>query len=161
MRVIQPATFGFTFCFLDNILMRSLLHVIALGFFSVILSGCGGVEPMAQVSGTVTFKGKPIPAGNVMFTPDVSLSGGQVRMFMVKDGAYDSSKDPSPGLKPRKYEVTVMGYDGNRIPNYFQGKQIFNAVTEPMTVAPGESKKDFVVPDSAGVNVKTFETGDF
>lgn len=134
---------------------------MVLFVFSVMFTGCGGGEPLAQVSGTVTFKGKPIPAGNVMFTPDVSLSGGQVRMFMVKDGAYDSSKDPSPGLKPGKYEVTVMGYDGIQITNFFQGKQIFNAVTEPMTVAAGATKKDFVVPDSAGVNVKIFETGDF
>ncbi len=116
---------------------------------------------MAQVSGTVTFKGKPIPAGNVMFTPDVNLSGGQIRMFNVKDGAYDSTKDPSPGLLPGKYEVTIQGYDGKQIPNFFQGKQIFNAVTESYEVPAGNSTKDFVVPDSAGVNVRIFETADF
>ena len=116
---------------------------------------------MSQLSGTVTFKGKPIPAGNVMFTPDVSVVGGQIRMFMVKDGLYDSSKDPSPGLKAGQYEVTIMGYDGKQIPNFFQGKQIFNSVSEAMTVQQGASKKDFNVPDSAGVNVKIFETGDF
>ena len=126
------------------------------------LTGCGsGEPPLSQVSGSVTFKGKPIPAGNVMFTPDVSVSGGQVRMFMVTDGAYDSSKDPSPGLKAGHYEVTIMGYDGKRIPNFFQGKQIFNSYTEEMTVQQGSTKKDFTVPDSAGVNVKVFETGDF
>ncbi len=96
-----------------------------------------------------------------MFTPDVSLAGGQVRMFMVTDGAYDSTKDPSPGLMPGKYEVTITGYDGKKIPMYFAGKQIFNAIKEPFVVPAGSTKKDFVVPDSAGVNVKVFETADF
>ncbi|MCE3017564.1 MAG: hypothetical protein ACK56W_00475 [Pirellula sp.] len=128
---------------------------------TLFVSGCDSKPPMAQISGTVTFKGKPIPAGNVMFTPDVNLSGGQIRMFNVKDGAYDSTKDPSPGLLPGKYEVTIQGYDGKQIPNFFQGKQIFNAVKEPFEVPAGTSKKDFVVPDSAGVNVKIFETADF
>ena len=142
--------------------MKSIIGSIVLLSSAMMLTGCGGGgPPMSQVSGTVTFKGKPIPAGNVMFTPDVSVAGGQVRMFMVTEGAYDSSKDPSPGLKPGDYEVTVMGYDGKRIPNYFQGKQIFNSVKEQMTVPQGASKKDFEVPDSAGVNVKVFETGDF
>ena len=112
---------------------------------------------MSQISGTVKFKGNPIPAGNVMFTPDV----GQVRMFTVTDGVFDSAKDPSPGLLPGKYEVTITGYDGKKIPMYYQGKQIFNAVKEPIEVAAGVTTKDFVVPDSAGVNVKVFETADF
>jgi hypothetical protein len=134
---------------------------LLLCFVSVFVTGCESKPPMAQVSGTVTFKGKPIPAGNVMFTPDVNLPGGQIRMFNVKDGAYDSTKDPSPGLLPGTYEVTIQGYDGKQIPNFFQGKQIFNAVKEPFVVPAGSSKKDFVVPDSAGENVKVFATADF
>jgi hypothetical protein len=34
-------------------------------------------------------------------------------------------------------------------------------VKEPFEVSAGNSKKDFIVPDSAGVNVKIFETADF
>jgi hypothetical protein len=116
---------------------------------------------MAQISGTVTFKGKPIPAGNVMFTPDVSISGGQVRMFMVTDGAYDSAKDSVPGLLPGKYKVTVAGYDGKQIPMYFQGKQIFNAIDFMMEVPLGATTKNIEVPDSAGQNIKYIETADF
>jgi len=142
--------------------MKSCLGLIVSLSFAVILTGCGsGEPPLSQLSGTVTFKGKPIPAGNVMFTPDVSIAGGQIRMFNVKDGLYDSTKDPSPGLKAGQYEVTIMGYDGQQIRNFFQGKQIFNSVKENITVLEGASKKDFNVPDSAGLNVKIFETGDF
>jgi hypothetical protein len=123
--------------------------------------GCDSAPPMAQISGTVTFKGKPIPAGNVMFTPDVEAKGGQIRMFMVTEGKYDSAKETVPGLPPGNYTVTIAGYDGVRIPMYFQGKQIFNSVKENVTVPAGSSTKDFLVPDSAGVNVKIFATADF
>lgn len=140
---------------------NSIVIILLLCPFALLSLGCGGKPPMSQVSGTVKFKGNPIPAGNVMFVPDVSISGGQVRMFMVTDGVFDSTKDPSPGLLPGKYEVTISGYDGKKIPMFFQGKQIFNAVKEPVEIAAGSTKKDFVVPDSAGVNVKVFETADF
>jgi hypothetical protein len=134
---------------------------LILSCITLLTTGCGGKPPMSQISGTVTFKGKPIPAGNVMFTPDVSIAGGQIRMFMVTEGAFDSTKDPAPGLMPGKYDVTITGYDGKKIPMFFQGKQIFNSVHEPLEVPTGSTKKDFVVPDSAGVNVKIFETADF
>jgi len=140
---------------------NSIATCLILSALALFMTGCESKPPMSQISGTVTYKGKPIPAGNVMFTPDVSIAGGQIRMFMVTDGVFDSSKDPSPGLMPGKYDVTIAGYDGKKIPMYFQGKQIFNAVKEPIEVGTGSTKKDFVVPDSAGVNVKIFETADF
>lgn len=134
-----------------------------LAFFAVllVLLGCDSAPPMAQISGSVTFKGKPIPAGNVTFTPDVNASGGKLRMFTVKDGKFDSSKEQDPGIVPGNYDVTIAGYDGVQIPMYFQGKQIFNAVQDKYVVPAGKSTKDFSVPDSAGVNVKVFQTADF
>ena len=33
--------------------------------------GCGG-EPVVQVSGEITFNGKPVPAGRLWFNPDFS-----------------------------------------------------------------------------------------
>lgn len=127
----------------------------------IVLIGCDSAPPLSQISGTVTFKGKPIPSGNVTFTPDVEASGGKLRMFVVTDGKFDSSKETDPGILPGKYDVTIAGYDGIRIPRYFNGKQIFNAVHETFIVPEGKSSKDFNVPDSAGVNVKIFETADF
>ena len=138
-------------------MVRGLLICTAL----CLLAGCDSEPPLAQISGTVTFKGKPIPAGNVTFTPDVETSGGKLRMFTVTDGKFDSSKEQDPGLMPGKYEVTIAGYDGIRIPMFYNGKQIFNAVQEKMEVPPGKSTRDFTVPDSAGVNVKVFQTADF
>ncbi len=43
---------------------------------------------------------------------------------------------------------------------YGQGKQIFNPVEESYTVPDGVSTKDFVIPDSAGNNVRIQPTAD-
>ena len=128
----------------------------------VSLLGCGKAAPaLTEISGTVTFKGQPIPAGDVNFSPDVSISGGQSRMYMVKDGKYDSAQTQGNGLLPGKYKVRVAGYDGKQIPMYMNGKQIFNAIELDIEIGTGKVTKDFEVPDSAGENVKFIETADF
>jgi len=64
------------------------------------LVGCSSKPKPAQLSGMVTFKGQPVPAGYVSFTPDVEKGNkGQLRVFQIKDGAYDSAKEASPGTE--------------------------------------------------------------
>lgn len=135
--------------------------VFMLGLF--LLVGCGPGKPaLTEISGTVTFKGKPIPAGDVSFTPDASIAGGQLRMYMVKEGKFNSEDTPENGLLPGKYKVRINGYDGVQIPMYFSGKQIFNAIEQTMDIEPGgKITKDFVVPDTAGQNVRHVPTADF
>ncbi len=127
----------------------------------LVMVGCDSKPKLTEISGTVTFKGQPIPAGDVSFTPEVSVTGGQLQMYMVKDGKYDSAQTPESGLLPGKYKVRINGYDGKQIPNYFSGKQIFNAVEEQIEITAGKMTKDFVVPDAAGQNIKYVETADF
>src|SRR5262249_27143574 len=111
--------------------------------------------------GQVTFKGQPVPAGWISFTPDVGAGGrGQVKVFQIKDGAYDSSREDQPGIDPGQYLIRIAGFDGKRIPFYGQGKQIFNPVDDKFTVPPGTTTKDFVIPESAGQNVKIQPTAD-
>lgn len=127
----------------------------------LVIVGCDSKPKLTEISGTVTFKGQPIPAGDVSFTPEVSVSGGQLQMYMVKDGKYDSAQTPGSGLLPGKYKVRINGYDGKQIPNFYSGKQIFNAVEEQIEITAGKMTKDFVVPDAAGQNIKYVETADF
>jgi hypothetical protein len=130
-------------------------------FLLLVLVGCESKPTLTEISGTVTFKGQPIPAGDVSFTPEVSVAGGQLQMYMVKDGKYDSTQTPEMGLLPGKYKVRINGYDGKQIPNFYSGKQIFNTVEEQIEITAGKMTKDFVVPDAAGQNIKYVETADF
>ena len=113
----------------------------------------------SSISGKVTFKGQPVPAGYVSFEPDVA-TGGSVKVIQIKDGVYDSATASDPGLKPGSYKVRIAGFDGKRIPFFGQGKQIFNEIQDSCTIKVGAATQDFVVPESAGENVKIQRTAD-
>ena len=136
----------------------SFVLVVCLAF----MLGCAAKPQPAQLSGKVTFKGQPVPAGFISFAPDVGKGGlGEMRVLQIKDGVYDSSKEHEPGIKPGPYFLRISGFDGKRIPMYGQGKQIFNEVQELYhTVPQGTSVKDFEIPESAGQNVKIQPTAD-
>ena len=73
------------------------------------IDGCNPASKVAQISGTVTFKGKPVPAGYITFTPDVaSDSLGQVVGFQIQNGKYDSKANVPSGLPP---EATRFGLE--------------------------------------------------
>lgn len=136
-------------------------QIFSLVLAVAVLAGCTAKPQMSQLSGKVTFKDKPVPAGWISFTPDVAEGGlGQVRVLQIKDGVYDSAKESESGLPPGVYQLQIAGFDGVRIPMYGQGKQIFNPIRDKYTVPEGVSTKDFVIPASAGENVKIQPTAD-
>lgn len=124
-------------------------------------AGCKPKDKGAHLSGNVTFKNQPVPAGWISFTPDVAAGGsGPVKVYQIKDGAYDSKLGDQPPLLPGAYEVRIAGFDGKKIPFYGQGKQIFNPIQDRFTVAEGAATKDWVVPEAAGRNVQFNKTAD-
>ncbi len=79
------------------ILHKGLILLVGLA----LVVGCSSKPKLSQLSGKVTFKGKPVPAGYLTFTPDVSKGNlGQVVGFQIREGEYDSSKDGNQGLPP-------------------------------------------------------------
>ena len=142
-------------------LNNRLLLFFGLIFFAAISVGCNPGPKVAQISGAVTFKGKPVPAGYITFTPDVATGTlGQVVGFQIKDGKYDSKVNVPPGLPPGSYKVRIGGFDGVKIPMWGQGKQIFNPIEDYCTVPESSSTKDFEIPDSARQNLKIEPTAD-
>jgi len=140
-------------------LLRRLVPLVACVLFAL---GCSTKPKLAQLSGKVTFKGEPVPAGYISLEPDVSKGGsGPLKVFQIKDGIFDSAKEQPAGLLPGSYSVKIAGFDGKRIPFFGQGKQIFNRVEGLyITVPEGTSTKDFVIPESAGQNVRIERTAD-
>jgi len=141
-----------------RLLTRRVPGALALGLAFVALAGCTSKPPMAQISGTVTFQGKPVPAGYISFTPEAGV--GSVRVCQIKDGVYDSSKEGEPGIFPGKNLVRIEGFDGVKVKFWGQGKQIFNPVDDVVDIPAGTATRDFVIPESAGKNVKIVPTAD-
>lgn len=140
---------------------KRLFLASVLIFFMALTVGCNPAPKVAQISGTVTFKGQPVPAGYITFTPDVATGTlGQVVGFQIQKGKYDSKANVPSGLPPGNYKIRIGGFDGIKIPLWGQGKQIFNPIEDSCTVPEISSTKDFEIPVSAGQNVKIEPTAD-
>ncbi|MCI0359495.1 MAG: hypothetical protein L0211_13545 [Planctomycetaceae bacterium] len=88
---------------------RSTAGSIALVFLCGLAIGCGG-NSGGRVSGKVTFKGQPVPAGKVYITPDSSQgNSGQTGFADIKDGAYDTA---APGGQGAVTGPVVIKVDG-------------------------------------------------
>lgn len=133
-----------------------------VGAFGLAGVGCSRAPKPIQLSGKVTFKGQPVPAGYITFMPDVgSGNKGSTKLIKIKDGVYDSSQaPPDQALTPGAYQLRIAGFDGHIQPRFNQGKQLFNPVEESFVVPNNVSTKDFTVPDSAGQNVLITPTDD-
>jgi hypothetical protein len=141
---------------------RSARRWIVLALLLGLAAGCSRSEvKKVQVSGKVTFNGQPVPAGWISFQPDGSQGnpGREVRLVMIKDGVYDSSKEQdASGVYPGPTIIRIAGFDGKPQPFFHQGKQIFNPHEVRETVQGGT--KDFDVPASAAKNLVITPTAD-
>ncbi len=92
-------------------------HVIrshALLVLGCVLAGCGSGERIYRLSGTATFKGKPIPAGYIVFEPDSSNGNtGAAGRCQILDGKYDTSRDDGRGTVGGAHRVRIVGLNGN------------------------------------------------
>ena len=56
------------------------------------ICGCGRGGPGAQISGTVTLDGKPIPSGTIAFIPTVGI-GGKSTTGKITGGKYETTQE--------------------------------------------------------------------
>src|SRR5437899_12941205 len=65
------------------------------------LMGCSGKQgpQRYRVSGTVTFDGKPVPHGEILFSPDSAQgNSGPQGIAIIQDGKYDTAGTRAPGI---------------------------------------------------------------
>lgn len=140
--------------------MKRLFTAAALAA-ALFHAGCSGEKPTTQLSGKVTFKGKPVPSGYINFMPDSTKKAyGEVRMVRIKDGAYATKEGNANGIFPGEAQIVISGFDGKPLDYYPDGKQIFNPWQTSGTVPTGKGTMDFSVPDSAANNLKIMPTAD-
>jgi hypothetical protein len=81
----------------------------------VVLIGCGdstGLEKRYPVSGKVTYKGQPVPKGNVFFVPVDATKGRSAGGEIAEDGSYTlTTAEEGDGALPGEYKVAVISQD--------------------------------------------------
>jgi len=107
--------------------------------------GCGDGGPkLYEISGTVTFKGQPVPAGTVMFTPDQRKGGsGPSGLATIKQGRYDTADSDGTGVMGGPYVVQIIGLDGKPTEMCPEGVPLFPDYTESIDLPRQNSTKDF------------------
>lgn len=116
-----------------------------------LLAGCDSGERVYQLSGKITYKGKPVPSGFVIFEPDGAQgnSGAPGRAEII-GGEYDTRGERGHGIVGGPHRVRIVGMDGGShgqtagevgLPSPLFAEY---TVTEDLPQQDGE--KDFEVP---------------
>src|SRR5262245_36151442 len=113
--------------------------------------GCGG-STGNRVSGKVTFKGQPVPAGKVYIAPDSAKgNSGQTGHADIKAGSYDTSAG-GQGAVSGAVVITVEGFDPNPPPGAepdVTSTVLFTGYRKPVELPSGASVQDIDVPADA------------
>ena len=119
---------------------------------SSLLIGCGG-DKGGRVSGRVTFKGQPVPAGKVYITPDSSKgNSGQPGFADIKDGNYDTAAAGSQSAPMGAVVFTVEGIDPNPPPGAepdVNTTVLFSGYEQKVDLPASASVQDIDVPAEA------------
>ena len=81
---------------------------ITIALAIVIVNGCGGGPKKIRVAGAVTFEGRPVEQGEIVFEPINGTSGPQTG-GPIKDGQYDVRAESGP-MAGGTYQVKIEGF---------------------------------------------------
>jgi hypothetical protein len=88
--------------------MRSQSTLLVLACL-VCLAGCNQHPPTAPVKGVVTYRGKPLTHGSIMFQPDAGPPG---RSVIGPDGTFELwTFEPGDGALLGRHRVRVVSFD--------------------------------------------------
>jgi hypothetical protein len=116
------------------------------------LNGCnkGGARGY-NVSGTVTYKGQPIPVGSIVFEPDAGKgNSGPSGSAQIKDGKYDTSLPGGKGTVGGPHLVRIIGLDGKPAGELTEGTPLFPDYRTTIDLPKETSTQNFDVPEGGG-----------
>lgn len=135
------------------------VFILSLGGLAL---GCGAGPTGNRLSGKVTFKGQPVPAGKVQIAPDSSKgNSGPSGYANIQNGAYDTAASGGMGAPSGAVIITVDGFDPNPPPGAepdVTTTLLFSGYQVPAELPDGDSVKDIEVPDSASQGPAQGET---
>ena len=128
------------------ILASALLLALCL-----VTAGCQGQKAEGHaVSGTVSFQGKPVPRGSLLFSPDSQKgNSGPAISFEIVDGHYGEQEQTPRLHQGGAYRVRISGFDGNANPaaELPLGRPLFQDYTTSVDLPKEDAPEtDFELP---------------
>jgi hypothetical protein len=112
-----------------------------------ILSGCTSGERTYHLSGAITYDGKPVPAGHIIFEPDSNTgNNGGSGFAKIKDGRYDTHILDGRGVIGGPHIVRIHGLDGVVRGELLNGIPLFQEYTTTADLPKKAGTLDFAVP---------------
>ncbi|NCA11457.1 hypothetical protein EBR56_06565 [bacterium] len=108
--------------------------------------GCGrpGPADLFEVKGRATFAGRPIPAGRIVFEPDLARgAAGMVSIADILAGTYRTR--PGRGFGGGPCKATVYGSDGT-MPTEENDTALFHPWQTTLDLPRADCTHDFDVP---------------
>jgi hypothetical protein len=123
---------------------------IALGVGCMLLCGCGDHRPPGvDLQGSVTWQGKPVPTGFVVFSPDPAKGSGHQGIAPIQDGRYDTRKEGGRCVAVGPQVAMVAGFDQpDPTKSQTRGARLFLPHEQPVEIKADSSELNLVVPDS-------------
>lgn len=125
----------------SNLSKRMIFNAQWGAILALSIAGCSGrSDGRIDISGPVTWKGQPVPAGFVVFNPNVAEGNvGAQGMAPIVKGRYDTRAKGGRPVTPGSLLVSIHGFDGQGVGEERRnGKRLF--VPAEITVStPKES----------------------
>lgn len=126
------------------------LALLGAAVVTLILSGCADSNGPSQytLSGTVLYKGKPVPVGEITLSPDGARGNtGPGAIASIKDGKYQTM--PGKGIVGGAYVVRIIGFDGvSTDPMSSAGKALFPPYETQVEFPRESTTHDFAISPS-------------
>jgi hypothetical protein len=137
---------------------RPVLRRIVLGIWCLAAAvsvpfalGCSKQKGPSHydLSGSITFNGRPLPAGVIIFSPDGSRGNkGPGATAEIKDGVYHTAA--GQGTIGGPHVAAISGYDGKGYQKgkeeFPLGKPVFSEVRIQVDLPKEAAKHDFILP---------------
>ena len=146
--------------------VRSHFTVLVVGTWLVLLTalaGCGGGDTGNRVSGKISFKGTPVPAGKIYINPDGTKGNNGPSGFAdITNGTYDTSAPGGKGAVAGAVTFVIEGLDPTPPPG--AGPDVtttilFSNYQVPFELTAGDNVKDIDVPAEAAQPAATSSEG--
>jgi hypothetical protein len=127
-----------------------MLRLLSLLLFAAAVAllpmGCNEGPRRYDVSGKVTFKGAPLPAGEIYFDPDSKQNNqGPQGYARIKDGVYNTAEG-GKGTVGGPHVVRIGGYDGQPRNEMPLGQPLFPSFQKEVDLPRASGTMDFDVP---------------